>query len=204
MEEEKNRMIERIHLVGNSSILSGSNLGKEIDSCPVVRINTAPTSGHEQDVGGRTDARVICGGLQMEAQTGWLSSLSGETLILYPTSEDVRKNAQRFTSEDNSLRYLRDEALEAWAKFLDKSPLEESPTSGLYGAWFLSQFAEQVHLYGFGFYESSESHYYWKDVKSDHEGHEPHIEKLILKNMSNVLIKMKTPNEIKNSGSKIN
>ncbi len=168
-------------------------MGKEIDSCPVVRINTAPTSGYEQDVGGRTDARVVCGGLQMEAYTGWLSSLSGETLILYPTPEDVRKNAQRCTSEDNSLRYLRSEALEAWAKFLDKSPLEESPTSGLYGAWFLSQIAEQVHLYGFGFYESSESHYYWKNVKADNNGHNPQVEKYILKNMERVTIEMETP-----------
>jgi hypothetical protein len=158
-----------------------------------VRINTAPTSGYEDDVGGRTDARVICGGLQMGCDTTWLSAISEETLILYPTPEDVRKNAQRITSADNSLRYLNGRAIEAWKKFLDESPLEEHPTSGLYGAWFLSKIAEQVHLYGFGFYESTESHYYWKDVKSDHEGHDPQIEKYILLSMERVIMEMETP-----------
>ncbi|WP_263820695.1 glycosyltransferase family 29 protein [Salinibacter sp.] len=183
-------MIDRIHLIGNSPILSGSGLGEEIDSCPVVRINTAPTSGYGEDVGRRTDARVVCGNLQMGRHDEWLSTLSGETLILYPTPEDIRKNAQRLTSADNSLRYLHGEAIEAWTKFLDESPLEERPTSGLYGAWFLSKIAEQVHLYGFGFYESTESHYYYKDVKVEANGHEPQVEKLILKNMDDVALKM--------------
>ena len=186
-------MIDRIHLIGNSPILLGSGLGEEIDSCPVVRINTAPTSGYEDDVGGRTDARVVCGGLQMEAHTGWLSSLSGETLILYPTPENVRKNAQRFTSEDNSLRYLRSGALKAWAKFLDESPLEERPTSGLYGAWFLSKIAKQVHLYGFGFYRSSGSGHYWEDLETDNEGHNPEVEKGILDDMDKVTMEMEVP-----------
>lgn len=182
-------MLDRVHLIGNSPILCGSGLGEEIDSCPVVRINTAPTSGYEDDVGSRTDARVVCGNLQkgIDAyETTWLSTLSGETLILYPTREDVRKNAQRLTSENNSLRYLKGRALEAWKKFLDESPLEEHPTSGLYGAWFLSNIAEQVHLYGFGFYESTESHYYYKDVKVEAKGHDPQVEKSILKDMDDV------------------
>lgn len=185
-------MLDRVHLIGNSSILSGSGLGEEIDSCPVVRINTAPTSGHEDDVGGRTDARVICGGLQMGCDTTWLSAISEETLILYPTPEDVRKNAQRITSADNSLRYLNGRAIEAWKKFLDASPLEERPTTGLYGAWFLSKIAKRVHLYGFGFYQSSESHYYWKNVKADNNGHNPQVEKYVLKNMERVTIETET------------
>jgi hypothetical protein len=158
-----------------------------------VRINTAPTSGYEDDVGSRTDARVVCGNLQkgIDAyETTWLSTLSGETLILYPTREDVRKNAQRLTSEDNSLRYLKGRALEAWKKFLDESQLEENPTSGLYGAWFLSKIAERVHLYGFGFYQSSGSHYYWQDVKADTKGHDPQVEKDILQSMGSVTIEM--------------
>lgn len=185
-------MVDRIHLIGNSPILSGSRLGEEIDSCPVVRINTAPTSGYEEDVGSRTDARVVCGNLQKgidEYEKTWLSTLSGETLILYPTEEKVRKNAQRLTSADNSLRYLHGEAIEAWAKFLDESPLEKSPTSGLYGAWFLSKIAKEVHLYGFGFYESSESHYYHKDVKVEAKGHAPQVEKIILREMDDIKLK---------------
>jgi hypothetical protein len=187
-------MMDRIHLIGNSPILLGSGLGEEIDSCPVVRINTAPTSGYEEDVGGRTDARVVCGNLQKGSHSGWLSTLSEETLILYPTPEKVRKNAQRITSADNSLRYLHGEAVEAWAKFLSESPLEERPTSGLFGAWFLSSIAEQVHLYGFGFYESTESHYYWKDEKvDDDQGHDPEVEKSILRGMGGVVIEMDMP-----------
>jgi hypothetical protein len=186
-------MLDRVHLIGNSSILSGSGLGEEIDSCPVVRINTAPTSGYEDDVGSRTDARVICGGLQMGYDTEWLSSLSGETLILYPTPEDVRKNAQRLTSADNSLRYLHGEAIEAWGQFLDESPLEERPTSGLYGAWFLSKIVKQVHLYGFGFYRSSGSGHYWEDLETDNEGHNPEAEKGILDDMDKVTMEMEVP-----------
>jgi len=191
-------MVERIHLIGNSSILLGSGLGEEIDSCPVVRINNAPTSGYEEDVGERTDARVICGNLQMGSDAEWLSSLSGETLILYPTQDEVRKNAQRLASDDNSLRYLRDRSLKAWAKFLDESPLEGNPTSGLYGAWFLSNMAKQVHLYGFGFFESKGSHHYWEDMRIDHsqEGdnsHEPQVEKGMLNRMNKVVLEMNTP-----------
>lgn len=186
-------MISRIHLVGNSPILSGRGRGKEIDSSPVVRINAAPTSGYEEDVGTRTDARVICGNLQRGTNGKWLSTLSGETLILYPTQEKVRKNAQRITSADNSLRYLRDGAIEAWATFLDNSPLNTYPTSGLYGAWFLSNIAEQVHLYGFGFYESSETHYYWKDVKTGEAGHDSQAEKKILARMDDVVLEMEAP-----------
>ena len=186
-------MIDRIHLIGNSPILSGSGLGEEIDACPVVRINAAPTSGYEDDVGSRTDARVVCGNLQKGIdtfETTWLSTLSGETLILYPTAENVRKNTQRLTSADNSLRYLHGEAIEAWAQFLDESPLDEAPTSGLYGAWFLSNIASRVCLYGFGFYESSETHYYYKDVKVEAEGHDPQTEKSILRDMDDVTLKM--------------
>lgn len=198
-------MLDRVHLIGNSSILSGSGLGEEIDSFPVVRVNNAPISGYEEDVGTRTDARVISGilqkGLQIEGDTPWISNLSGGTLILYPTPENVRKNAQRLTSEDNSLRYLRGEAIEAWVKFLNDSPLEEHPTSGFYGAWFLSKIAKQVHLYGFGFYESSESHYYWKSVKTDNPGHNPKVEKEILSNMDSVVMEMKTPSQNRNNVS---
>ncbi|MCS3696427.1 glycosyltransferase family 29 protein [Salinibacter ruber] len=182
-------MMDRIHLIGNSPILCGSGLGEEIDSCPVVRINTAPTSGYEEDVGSRTDARVICGNLQRGSHSEWISTLSEETLILYPTPEKVRKNAQRITSADNSLRYLKGRALEAWKKFLDESPLEENPTSGLYGAWFLSKIAKQVHLYGFCFYESSESHY-WKDVNIAGQGHDPQVEKDILDDTDGIVIEM--------------
>lgn len=196
-------MLDRIHLIGNSPILSGSGLGEEIDSFPVVRINTAPTSGYEEDVGGRTDARVICGNLQKGSHTEWLSDVSGETLILYPTPENMRKNAQRLTSADNSLRYLHSEAYKAWKKFLHESPLEKNPTSGLYGAWFLSKIAEQVHLYGFGFYESSESHYYWKNVKIDQKGHQPQVEKSILESMDSVIMEMKSPKSREDSGQKV-
>jgi len=199
-------MIDRIHLIGNSPILLGSGLGDEIDSCPVVRINTAPTSGYEEDVGGRTDARVICGGLQkgiVHDQKGivrdepWLSTISGETLILYPTKEDTRKNAQRLAGEDNSLRYLRSGALEAWGKFCRESSLEAYPTSGLYGAWFLSNIARQVYLYGFGFYRSSGRAHYWDAPNTLDEdptpGHDPEAEKTILENMDGVAVQMGIP-----------
>ena len=180
-------MIDRIHFIGNSPILSGSGLGEEIDSCPVVRINTAPTSGYEDDVGSRTDARVICGNLQMGRHNEWISTLSGETLILYPTAENVRKNAQQLTSADNSLRYLHGEAIEAWAQFLNESPLEEYPSSGLYGAWFLSKIAKQVHLYGFGFHRSSGPDHYWDDLNTGTPGHNHETEKTILEKMDGVV-----------------
>ncbi len=188
-------MIDRIHLIGNSPILLGSGLGDEIDSCPVVRINAAPTSGYEGDVGSRTDARVICGGLQkgIARDEPWLSTISGETLILYPTKEDTRKNAQRLAGEDNSLRYLRGGALEAWGKFCRESSLEAYPTSGLYGAWFLSNIARQVSLYGFGFYRSSGRAHYWDAPNTLDEdpapGHDPEGERDILSNMASITVK---------------
>jgi hypothetical protein len=193
-------VIERIHLIGNSSILSGSGMGEEIDSFPVVRINDAPTSGYEEDVGERTEARIICGDLQMGSDTEWISTLSGETLILYPTPDEIRANAQRLAGDDNSLRYLGDKSIKAWGEFLNSSPLEGSPTSGLFGAWFLSNIARRVHLYGFGFFESTGSHHYWEDIRANHNhrdenGHEPQVEKIILKKMDRVILEMETPSQ---------
>lgn len=190
-------MLERVHLVGNSSILLESRMGKEIDSYPVFRINSAPTSGYEEDVGSRTDARIICGSLQkgISQDEPWLSTISGETLILYPTKEATRKNAQWLAGADNSLRYLRSGGLEAWRKFGRQSPLEAYPTSGLYGAWFLSQVAKQVHLYGFGFFRISKPYCYWKDIESQPTGHDPETEKKILESMSGVTIEMEIPDK---------
>ncbi|XP_032828576.2 type 2 lactosamine alpha-2,3-sialyltransferase-like [Petromyzon marinus] len=61
---------KRCVVVGNGFVLSNSSLGKEIDKHDIIiRMNEAPVTGYEQDVGSRTSLRIFypeSSGLQRE------------------------------------------------------------------------------------------------------------------------------------------
>ncbi|XP_042321573.1 uncharacterized protein C20orf173 homolog [Sceloporus undulatus] len=159
-------------VVGNSGRLRGSKFGEKIDSHHfVLRINTAPTAGFEEDVGTRTTHHFMYPESAMNLHSGvhlvlvpfkpldlkWLASAfsSGEIQHTY-------RRVKQFIQADKNkvliinpafLKYIQDK----WTKHHGRYP-----STGFTALIFAIHTCTQVSVFGFGADSDGNWHHYWE------------------------------------------
>ncbi|XP_015798544.3 alpha-N-acetyl-neuraminyl-2,3-beta-galactosyl-1,3-N-acetyl-galactosaminide alpha-2,6-sialyltransferase isoform X2 [Nothobranchius furzeri] len=99
----KRRLFLNIHcnqcaLVSSSGQMLGADAGEEIDQkgC-VIRMNNAPTSGYEKDVGSRTSVRVVSHTsvpLLVENEQHYFHELAGTTYVFWGPERNMRQDGK--------------------------------------------------------------------------------------------------------------
>jgi len=157
-------------LVGNSPLIKECNIGKKINSFDyVVRLNDAPTSGFEKQVGSRTDLRVLNRTLQKEKGVGNLNSNRSGVLknfksdvLLYPTPPDIEQDAREKLVNSKNI-YSVSDFFRTYKKAIEKELGIKRLSTGLFSTILLVHIFESVALINFDFYSSSSSFHYWEN-----------------------------------------
>ncbi len=165
-------------IVGNSGNVLDQNKGDEIKAhdC-VVRFNAAPTEGFENQVGTKTDFRVLNGPIMIGGSVDyvstprdWISNLSGERLILMPhrrkRKEEHFETAKELAGDDNEI-YITESAIETHSESAAKENGITKPSTGLKTVLLFLSLVGSVNLYGFGFHKENDlkKRHYWEEFK---------------------------------------
>jgi hypothetical protein len=144
-------------VVGNSGLLNSSGYGALIDSHDVViRVNTAPTHGHEWDVGARTTIRLLMPSFIPQTALRDRESTEHYLAVAYGWSSFEHLLALE-GSEARPLHGGRwallspDVVMHAHALANSSRRHGSRPTQGLTAAVFARLFCERTHLFGFSF-----------------------------------------------------
>ncbi|XP_035613219.1 CMP-N-acetylneuraminate-beta-galactosamide-alpha-2,3-sialyltransferase 1-like [Oncorhynchus keta] len=163
-------------VVGNSGNLKGSRYGPLIDSSDVIiRMNMAPTSGFEEDVGSRTTHHVMYpeSAIDLDNTTflllipfktldlQWITSAltTGSIEKTYiPVRSRIKANKNRVLIYSPAFfKYVYDIWLESHGRY---------PSTGFLSLFFALHICDKVSVYGFGADRYGNWHHYW-----DHNYH---------------------------------
>ncbi|XP_041707349.1 CMP-N-acetylneuraminate-beta-galactosamide-alpha-2,3-sialyltransferase 1 [Coregonus clupeaformis] len=162
-------------VVGNSGNLKGSHYGALIDSSDVIiRMNKAPTSGYEQDVGSRTTHHIMYpeSAIDLDNTT---------SLVLFPfktldlqwlpgaitngshiTFSYARLRAKIKANKDLVLvlnpvfmKYVHEVWLDYYGKY---------PSTGFMALILALHICDEVNVYGFGKDRNGNWHHYWETL----------------------------------------
>ncbi|XP_061112019.1 CMP-N-acetylneuraminate-beta-galactosamide-alpha-2,3-sialyltransferase 1-like [Conger conger] len=161
-------------VVGNSGNLKGSNYGSLIDSNDfVIRMNKAPTSGYEVDVGRRTTHRVMYPESATNLQNDthlvlipfkildlqWISSALSTGSIKYthmPVMAKIKANKNKvLIYSPTFFKYVFDTWLERHGKY---------PSTGFLTLMFSIHICDEVNVYGFGADKRGNWQHYWENT----------------------------------------
>nr|XP_046183419.1 CMP-N-acetylneuraminate-beta-galactosamide-alpha-2,3-sialyltransferase 1-like isoform X2 [Oncorhynchus gorbuscha] len=164
-------------VVGNSGNLKGSRYGALIDSSDVViRMNMAPTSGYEEDVGSRTTHHVMYpeSAIDLDNTTSlllipfktldlqWITSAltTGSIKHTYiPVQSRIKANKNRvLIYSPTFFKYVYDAWLESHGRY---------PSTGFLSLLFSIHICDKVSVYGFGADQYGNWHHYWEE---NHQG----------------------------------
>ncbi|XP_055750083.1 CMP-N-acetylneuraminate-beta-galactosamide-alpha-2,3-sialyltransferase 1-like [Salvelinus fontinalis] len=164
-------------VVGNSGNLKGSRYGPLIDSSDVIiRMNMAPTSGFEEDVGSRTTHHVMYpeSAIDLDNTTSlllipfktldlqWITSALttgsiNETYV--PVRSRIKANKNRvLVYSPTFFKYVYDTWLERHGQY---------PSTGFLSLLFAVHICDKVSVYGFGADRYGNWHHYWQN---DYQG----------------------------------
>ena len=151
-------------IVSSSSTLKKKRLGKQIDENDVIlRLNNAPTKGHEVDVGSRTTVRFT-----NEAYQGMrehvTEALVGKWHIQNPRADRLPKMMAKKIHPINP-RFMR------YAEKNIEAVYKEQPTSGFVCAVMLMHVCERVTAYGFTAGKTLKAWYFDKRPKNKNGPH---------------------------------
>uniref|UniRef100_A0A4W5QAP3 CMP-N-acetylneuraminate-beta-galactosamide-alpha-2,3-sialyltransferase 2 n=1 Tax=Hucho hucho TaxID=62062 RepID=A0A4W5QAP3_9TELE len=161
-------------VVGNSGNLKGSRYGPLIDSSDVIiRMNMAPTSGFEEDVGSRTTHHVMYpeSAKDLDNTTTSLLLIPFKTLDLQwitsalttgsikqtyiPVRSRIKANKNRvLIYSPTFFKYVYDTWLESHGRY---------PSTGFLSIMFAVHICDKVSVYGFGRDQYGNWHHYWED-----------------------------------------
>uniref|UniRef100_A0A4W5Q1U5 CMP-N-acetylneuraminate-beta-galactosamide-alpha-2,3-sialyltransferase 1 n=1 Tax=Hucho hucho TaxID=62062 RepID=A0A4W5Q1U5_9TELE len=156
-------------VVGNSGNLKGSRYGPLIDSSDVIiRMNMAPTSGFEEDVGSRTTHHVMYpeSAKDLDNTTTSLLLIPFKTLDLQwitsalttgsikQTYIPVRSRIKVLIYSPTFFKYVYDTWLESHGRY---------PSTGFLSIMFAVHICDKVSVYGFGRDQYGNWHHYWED-----------------------------------------
>lgn len=132
-------------LVSSSSALRGRKLGGEIDAHEIVmRLNNAPTKGHEPDVGSRTSVRFT-----NEAYQGFREAGDEAVIGKWRDVVDAKRDKRLLSMMAKKLHPMNP----AFTKYVDAGFMKafkgEHPTSGFINLLLLAHVCARVDAYGF-------------------------------------------------------
>lgn len=174
---------ENCAIVGNSGKILGTSSGKEIDNhdC-VIRFNAAPTEGYEEDVGGKTNFRILNGPIMVGGSVdyvntplNWVEGLRNQNLILLPHERKRRprkyNTAYDLIHESNNIFKTTDN-FEKGVKEVSSSQGIRKPSTGLKTIFIFLGLIGKVDLYGFGFHLENDltKRHYWEEFKFNAPG----------------------------------
>jgi hypothetical protein len=174
-----------VALVGNGTSLLGKGYGIEIDDHDVVvRMNAAPTAEYEEDVGSRTDWRVlndilIHGWSLSVYQTpkDWIKTLHNSGLILRKTTDKKQQQVLGILEDrENKVLTVTSEFHETITTVRNRIGVPKIST-GLFSLLLFINVTRSIDLYGYDFYQSN-GHYWEKataDPTSNHDFSKEHI-----------------------------
>ncbi|CAN0293837.1 unnamed protein product [Lampetra planeri] len=176
---------KRCVVVGNGFVLSNSSLGKEIDKHDIIiRMNEAPVTGYEQDVGSRTSLRLFYPESSGLERALWGQDARSTLAVFVPYKvQDLlwlrdakqrvhvfwRRVATRLSYSPKRIRILRPDIIRSVAfdllKFAKKKQVKncQVPTMGLMALGLAMHFCDDVSIAGFGYNMSALQqpvHYY--------------------------------------------
>ncbi|KAL0962200.1 hypothetical protein UPYG_G00337030 [Umbra pygmaea] len=158
-------------VVGNSGNLKGSHYGSLIDSSDVIiRINQAPTSGFEEDVGRRTTHHVMYpeSAKDLDNATSLLlipfKTLDLQWVISALTTGSIKNT---YIPVKSTIRANKDRVLiysPTFFKYVSESWLENHgryPSTGFLSLMFAIHICDRVKVFGFGADHRGNWHHYW-------------------------------------------
>ncbi|XP_051925908.1 CMP-N-acetylneuraminate-beta-galactosamide-alpha-2,3-sialyltransferase 1-like [Hippocampus zosterae] len=160
-------------VVGNSGNLKGSQYGRLIDSSHfIMRMNQAPTTGFEEDVGARTTHHFMYpeSAKDLDNATS-LVLIPFKTLDLQWIISALTTGAIKDTyiPVKSRIKANKDKVLiynPAFFKYVDESWLEghgRYPSTGFLSLLFALHICDQVNVFGFGADQRGDWHHYWEE-----------------------------------------
>ncbi|XP_060948704.1 CMP-N-acetylneuraminate-beta-galactosamide-alpha-2,3-sialyltransferase 1-like [Limanda limanda] len=167
-------------VVGNSGNLKGSEYGDLIDSSKFIfRMNMAPTSGFEEDVGTRTTHHFLYpeSAIDLDNNTRlvlipyktldlqWLiSALTTGTIkhTYLPVVPRIKANRDKVLIYNPTFfKYVYDSWLEGHGRY---------PSTGFLSLVLALHICDEVSVFGFGADQSGSWHHYWENNNMKHTG----------------------------------
>ncbi|XP_034456381.1 CMP-N-acetylneuraminate-beta-galactosamide-alpha-2,3-sialyltransferase 1-like [Hippoglossus hippoglossus] len=167
-------------VVGNSGNLKGSQYGSLIDSSKFIfRMNQAPTSGFEEDVGTRTTHHVMYpeSAIDLDNNTRlvlipfktldlqWIiSALTTGTIkhTYAPVVSRIKANRDKVLIYNPTFfKYAYDSWLEGHGRY---------PSTGFLSLLLALHICDEVSVFGFGADQYGNWHHYWEDNHFQHTG----------------------------------
>ncbi|MEE6468280.1 hypothetical protein FKM82_008239 [Ascaphus truei] len=212
-DEIRNISCKKCIVVGNGGVLRNSTLGKKIDTYDVIiRMNSGPVLGYEDDVGRKTTFRlcypesIFSDALHYDPNTTvvllmfkphdvkWLSELLMSKRV--STYGFWKKPAMHLIYQPHQLRILNPYVVRRVSQnilnFPTKFPKTEKPkhpTTGIIAITLAFQMCNEVHIAGFKYNLSSLNsslHYYGNDTMSimaQNEYHNITVEQMFLSDL---------------------
>lgn len=166
--------LDTTSIVCNSGEILNSNKQGEIESneC-VVRLNNAPCSGFEEDVGEKTTFRfvntLLSKGKSIKGQFDCknLNKLSGRRLIFDVQDKDHEFEIRKKLAAENELYFISDAFAEE-IKGLVENYNSKIFSSGLKATLLFAVLSNEVEVFGMSFYTNlGSSLHYWEELSKD-------------------------------------
>uniref|UniRef100_A0A3Q3RNG5 CMP-N-acetylneuraminate-beta-galactosamide-alpha-2,3-sialyltransferase 1 n=1 Tax=Mastacembelus armatus TaxID=205130 RepID=A0A3Q3RNG5_9TELE len=154
-------------VVGNSGNLKGAKYGKLIDSSDfIIRMNQAPTTGYEEDVGTKTTHHVIYpeSAIDMENNTTVVlipfKTLDLQWMISALTTGTIKQQRilmpylQVLIYSPTFLKYVYESWLENHGRY---------PSTGFLTLLLAIHICDEVSVFGFGADQDGNWHHYWEN-----------------------------------------
>ncbi|KAM9385336.1 CMP-N-acetylneuraminate-beta-galactosamide-alpha-2,3-sialyltransferase 1-like isoform 1-T1 [Pholidichthys leucotaenia] len=160
-------------VVGNSGNLKGSHYGSLIDSSDfIIRMNQAPTTGFEDDVGTKTTHHVMYpeSAIDLDNSTSLVlipfKTLDLQWVISALTTGTIK---QTYLPVISRIRANKDKVLiysPTFFKYVYESWLEghgRYPSTGFLSLLFAIHICDEVSVFGFGADQYGNWHHYWEE-----------------------------------------
>lgn len=160
-------------VVGNSGNLKGTHYGSLIDASDfIIRMNQAPTSGFERDVGSRTTHHVLYPESAIDLDNGtslvlipfktldlqWIvSALTTGTIkhTYMPVMSRIKANKDKvLIYSPTFFKYVYESWLDGHGRY---------PSTGFLSLLFAVHVCDQVNVFGFGADQNGNWHHYWEE-----------------------------------------
>jgi len=158
--------MKEILLIGNGPSALSMELGKEIDSFPIVaRFNRFLTSGFEKNVGTKCDVWITC--------SEYLNHIEKAYSKVYFSSANQKSSEEKFLAFKQKVEKAEKFPPWAWEGTENKVGYT-APSTGAVAAFYFTHIYDKVYIYGFDFLCGAIHHY--SDIGVVGPDHRPKLE----------------------------